>query len=205
MFKSNLLDLILSTSGAKAGMSQIEPSAAHFIDFWSQGQKMLKSSLLELILSTSGAKARKCSNRAFWSSFCQLLEPKPETAHLGIQKCNFIVFLTFFNSKVSFYVVFMTFRMAKCHFTRCFWCVYPKNCHFTSCLWHLWIFDVIFNMFLTLSNFEVVFYMCFWRFRKAKCHFTRCFWCAYTKNCHFTSCLWHLWIFDVISSMFLTL
>ena len=78
MFKSSLLELILSTSGAKAGMHQIEssgthfvdfwsqarlenaeiyPSGAHFFNFWSQGLKMLKSTLLELILSTSGAKA----------------------------------------------------------------------------------------------------------------------------------------------------
>ena len=99
----------------------------------------------------------------------------------------------------------MTFRMAKCHFTMCFWCAYQKNCHFTSCLWHLWIFDVIFSMFLTLSNFEVVFYMCFRRFRKAKCHFTRCFWYACTKNCHFTSCVWHLLFFYVIFIVFLTL
>jgi hypothetical protein len=116
MLKSSLLELILSTSGSKAGKcsnrgfwnsfcvlleprlenAQIEPSGAHFVDFWSQGWKMLKSSLLQLIWSTSGAKAgkyikssllelilytsgahvRKCPNRAFWSSFCQLLEPR---------------------------------------------------------------------------------------------------------------------------------
>ena len=40
MLKSNLLELILSTSGAKAGMPQIEPSGAHFVDFWSQGLKI---------------------------------------------------------------------------------------------------------------------------------------------------------------------
>ena len=57
MLKSIVLELILSTSGAKAGMPQIETSGAHFVDFWSQGLKMLKSTLLELILSTSGAKA----------------------------------------------------------------------------------------------------------------------------------------------------
>ena len=38
-------------------MQQIGPSGAHFVDFWSQGLKMLKSRLLELILSTSGAQA----------------------------------------------------------------------------------------------------------------------------------------------------
>ena len=57
MVKSTLLGLILSTSGAKAGMQQIGPSGAQFVDFWSQGLKMVKSTLLELILSTSGAKA----------------------------------------------------------------------------------------------------------------------------------------------------
>ena len=117
MLKSSLLELVLSTSGAKAGKcsnrvfwssfcrlleprpeclksnllssfyqllepkpenTQIEPPGAHFVDFWSQSQKMLKSILLEPILSTSGAKARKCSNRVFWNSFCRLLEPRPE-------------------------------------------------------------------------------------------------------------------------------
>jgi len=65
MLKSSLLELILSTCGAKAGMLQIEPPGAHFVDFWSQGQKMLKSSFLELILSTSRAEAGNCSS---WNS-----------------------------------------------------------------------------------------------------------------------------------------
>ena len=48
--------MVLSTSGAKAGIPQIEFSGAHFVDFWSQGLKMFKSTLLEFILVTSGAK-----------------------------------------------------------------------------------------------------------------------------------------------------
>ncbi len=77
MLKSKLLELILSTSGAKAikclnrsswssfcrfpepkpDNAQIASPGKYFEDFSIQGHKMLKSSLLELILSTSGAKA----------------------------------------------------------------------------------------------------------------------------------------------------
>ncbi len=39
----------------------------------------------------------------------------------------------------------------------------------------LWFVDVIFIVFLTLSNFEVSFWTCFWRFKIEKCHFTRRF------------------------------
>ena len=39
----------------------------------------------------------------------------------------------------------------------------------------LWFVDVIFIVFLTLSNFEVSFWNCFWRFKIEKCHFTRRF------------------------------
>ena len=42
----------------------IELPGTGFVDFWSQGQKVIKSTLLGLVLSTSGAKARKSSNRA---------------------------------------------------------------------------------------------------------------------------------------------
>ena len=69
--KSNLLELILSTSGAKAGKSsnraswdyfcrlleprpeshQIERPGTGFVDFWRQDQKVIKSSLLGLVLS----------------------------------------------------------------------------------------------------------------------------------------------------------
>ena len=68
--KSSLLELILSTSGAKAGKclnqafwksfcrlleprpesSQIDASGSHFVDFWSQGQKVLKSRCRSIIL-----------------------------------------------------------------------------------------------------------------------------------------------------------
>ena len=78
--------------------AQIKPSGSHFVDFWSQGLKMLKSTLLEFILSTSGAKAgmpqielsvthfvdfwsqgQNASNRTFRSSFCRLVEPRPQS------------------------------------------------------------------------------------------------------------------------------
>ena len=61
---------------------QIEPSGHHFVDFWSQSQKLLKSSILGIILSTSGPNARKCSNRASWASFCRILKPKLESAQI---------------------------------------------------------------------------------------------------------------------------
>ena len=92
MLKSNLLELILSTSGAKAGMPQIEHSGAHFVDFWSQGQKVLKSRLLGVILSTSGAKARKRSNRASWASFCRLLQQNPESGQIEPPGRHFVDF-----------------------------------------------------------------------------------------------------------------
>ena len=84
--KSRLMGLVFSTPGAKARKSsnrppwnwfcrlleptpeshQIELHGTGFVDFWSQGQKVIKSSLLRLVLSTSRAKARKSSNRASW-------------------------------------------------------------------------------------------------------------------------------------------
>jgi hypothetical protein len=96
VIKSSLLGPVLSTSGAKArkssnraswdwfcrlleprrGSHQIEPPGTGFVDFWSQGQKVIKSSLLGPVLSTSGANARKSSNRASWDWFCRLLEPR---------------------------------------------------------------------------------------------------------------------------------
>jgi len=89
---STWFSMVLSTSGAKAGIPQIEFSGAHFVDFWSQGLKMLKSTLLEFILVTSGAKAWKCSNRLFWSSFCRLLEPRPENAQIDPSGAHFVDF-----------------------------------------------------------------------------------------------------------------
>ncbi len=112
MFKSSLLELILSTSEAKAGKSsnrafwnsfcrlleprpeshQIEPPGTGFVDFWSQGQKVIKSSFLGLVLSTSGAKARKSSNRASWDWFCRLLEPRPESHQIEPPGTGFVDF-----------------------------------------------------------------------------------------------------------------
>ena len=89
---STWFSMVLSTSRAKAGMLQIEFSGAHFVDFWSQGLKMLKSTLLEFILVTSGAKAWKCSNRLFWSSFCRLLEPRPENVQIDRSGVHFVDF-----------------------------------------------------------------------------------------------------------------
>ena len=80
--KSNILGLALLTSAAKAGMSpnrdswdwfcrllepglashEIEPLGTVFVDFWSQGQKLIKSSFLGLVFFTSGDKARTSSN-----------------------------------------------------------------------------------------------------------------------------------------------
>ena len=45
---------------------QIEPPGTGFLDFWSQGQKVIKSSLPGLLFSTSGIKARISSNPASW-------------------------------------------------------------------------------------------------------------------------------------------
>ena len=80
ILKSDLLGPILPTSGPKARKylnriswdpfcrlldprlenAEIGFPGIYFVDFWSQGQKMLKSDLLGPILSTSGPKARKC-------------------------------------------------------------------------------------------------------------------------------------------------
>ena len=38
--------------------------------------------LLDIILSTSGAKARKSWNRCSWTSFCRLLEPRPNSLQI---------------------------------------------------------------------------------------------------------------------------
>jgi hypothetical protein len=112
VIKSSLLGLVLSTSGAKARKSsnraswdwfcrlpeprpeshQIEPPGTSFVDFWSQGQKVIKSSLLGLVLSTSGAKARKSSNRASWDWFCRLLEPRPESHQIEPPGTGFVDF-----------------------------------------------------------------------------------------------------------------
>ena len=62
--------------------AQTIPPGTHFVDLWSQCQKVLKSNLRELILLTSGAEARKCPDLACWPSFCRLLEPRPESAQI---------------------------------------------------------------------------------------------------------------------------
>ena len=66
-------------------------SGTHFVDFWSQGLKMLKSILLEIILSPSGV-SRKSPNRAFWSSFCRLLEPRPENCQIDPSGAHLVDF-----------------------------------------------------------------------------------------------------------------
>ena len=99
VIKSNLLGLVFSTSGAKAGKSSnlvsweslcrfLDPRMeSHqiklpgirfvgFIDFLSQGRKVIKSRFLGMVFLTSGAKARKSSNRVFRDSLCRLLEPR---------------------------------------------------------------------------------------------------------------------------------
>ena len=52
MLKPNFLRAILLTSGTSARDIQIEHPGTHFVDFWSQDQKMLESGLLEPIVST---------------------------------------------------------------------------------------------------------------------------------------------------------
>ena len=64
----------------KLESAQIEPTGRHFVDFWSQCQKMLKSSIMDVISSTSEAKAGQCSHLAYSTSFCRLLEQMPEIA-----------------------------------------------------------------------------------------------------------------------------
>ena len=71
---------------------QIEPSGTHFVDFWSQGRKVIKSSFLGLVLSTSGAKARKSSTRASWDWFCRLLEPRPGSHQIEPPGTGFVDF-----------------------------------------------------------------------------------------------------------------
>ena len=60
-----------------------------FVDFWSQGQKVIKSNLLGLVFSTSGANARKSLNRASWDSFCRLLEPRLESHQIELLGTGF--------------------------------------------------------------------------------------------------------------------
>jgi hypothetical protein len=91
-FKSMLLAIILSTSGAKARKSSNRWSWLSFFDFCCQGQKVFKSMLLEIIFSTSGAKARKSSNQYSWLSFCRLLEPMPKSLQINAPGYHFVDF-----------------------------------------------------------------------------------------------------------------
>ena len=74
VFKSMLMDIISSTSGARPECLQIDAPGHHFVDSWSQGQNVFKSMLLDIIWLTSGANARKSSNQCSWT----FLEPRPE-------------------------------------------------------------------------------------------------------------------------------
>ena len=75
--------------------AEIGPPGTHFVDFWTQGQKMLKSDSLGPILSTSGPKARKCRNRTSWDPFCRFLDPELETnAEIGLPGTHFVDFWT---------------------------------------------------------------------------------------------------------------
>ena len=91
VFKSSFLGFVLSASGANAWKSsnqaswdrfswlleptpeslQIKLPGIRFVDFWSQGQKVIKSSLLGLVFSITGANARnpkrKHRGRADWA------------------------------------------------------------------------------------------------------------------------------------------
>ena len=73
-------------------MAPIEHPGRYSLDFWSQCERVFKSSLLDIILLTSGAKAGKCSNRASWTSFCRLLEPRPESAQIEHPARHFVDF-----------------------------------------------------------------------------------------------------------------
>ena len=98
MLKSKVLELISSSSEAVAKEFlnpsswnsfvgswrrsqkniQIRTPGCHFVDFWSQGQKIFESKLQELMLSTSCAWPSKYLSRNVWNSFCRLLETRPE-------------------------------------------------------------------------------------------------------------------------------
>jgi hypothetical protein len=92
VFKSMLLAIILSTSGAKARKSsnrcswlsscrlleprpkslEINAPGYHFVDFWSQGQKVF--------------------NRCSWLSFCRLLQPRPKSLQIDAPGYHFVDF-----------------------------------------------------------------------------------------------------------------
>ena len=72
--------------------AEIGIPGTHFVDFWTQRQKMLKSDFLGPILSTSGPNARKCKNRTSWDPFCRLLDPRPENAKIAVPGTHFVDF-----------------------------------------------------------------------------------------------------------------
>ena len=103
--------------------AQIEHPERHFVDFLRQGEKVVKSSLLGVILSTSEAKARKCSNRASWTSVCRLLKPRPESLLPSI-------FYLLSSTKAN-NTCFYAFAIHDCHLTRRFYNLGIHKCHFT--------------------------------------------------------------------------
>ena len=143
VLKPSILEVILSTSGANARecsnraswasfcrllkpmpeSAQIEPPGRHFVDFWSQCQKVLKSSILGVILSTSEAKARKCSNRASWTSVCRLVKPRPESL---LPSIFYLLSCTKANN-----TCFYAFAIHNCHLTRRFYHLGIHKRHFT--------------------------------------------------------------------------
>ena len=78
--------------GPRPKSHQIELRGTGFLDFWSQGKKMIKSSLLGSVLSTFGAEARKSSNQASWDWFSRFLGPKPETHQIKPPGTGFLDF-----------------------------------------------------------------------------------------------------------------
>ena len=71
---------------------QIEHTGHHFVDFWSQCPRSCQIDISCVILPTSGANARKCSNRESRTSFCRLLEPRPESAQIEPPGHHFVDF-----------------------------------------------------------------------------------------------------------------
>ena len=61
---------------------QIELPGNGFVDFWSQGQKIIKSNLLGMVLPISGAKARKSSNQRPGTGFLYFWSHIPESRQI---------------------------------------------------------------------------------------------------------------------------
>ena len=137
--------MILSTSGTKARKSlnqyfwnrfcrllepwpeshQIETSGNAFVDFWSQGQKVIKSGLLNIISSVSGINARKTW---FYEIKPMIHENWPESSKKqffqwlelsgsvlqSLWKIGFIGFFGFFMSQTFKTSVFLIVSYAFC-------------------------------------------------------------------------------------------